>query len=35
MRGFEVFSMGHIHENSCRNDVRDTVEQNPKTGYTV
>jgi len=31
--GFEVFSMGHIHENSCRNDVRDTVEQSPKTGY--
>jgi hypothetical protein len=33
--GFEVFSMGHIHENSCRNDVRDTVEQNPKTGYCL
>lgn len=23
---FEVFTMGHIHENSCRNDVRDTVD---------
>lgn len=31
--GFDVFSMGHIHENSCRNDVRDTIESSPKTGY--
>ena len=31
--GFDVFSMGHIHENSCRNDVRDTIESTPKTGY--
>ena len=31
--GFDVFTMGHIHENSCRNDVRDTVEQSPKIGY--
>lgn len=23
--GFDIFSMGHIHENSCRNDVRDTI----------
>lgn len=24
--GFDVFSMGHIHENSSRNDVRDTIK---------
>jgi len=33
--GFDVFVMGHIHENSCRNDVRDTVESHPQTGYTL
>ena len=33
--GFEVFTMGHIHENSCRNDVRDTVESHPQSGYTL
>ena len=32
---FDVFSMGHIHENSCRNDVRDTLEQHPNSGYTL
>lgn len=31
--GFDVFSMGHIHENSCRNDVRDTVVSSPKLGF--
>jgi hypothetical protein len=25
--GFDVFTMGHIHENSSRNDVRDTLRQ--------
>jgi hypothetical protein len=30
---FDIFSMGHIHENSCRNDVRDTVVHAPKHGY--
>lgn len=25
----DVFVMGHIHENSCRNDVRDAVQYNP------
>lgn len=25
--GFDVFTMGHIHENSSRNDVRDTLKQ--------
>jgi len=30
---FDVFTMGHIHENACRNDVRDCVIHNPKHGY--
>ena len=30
---FDIFTMGHIHENSCRNDVRDTVTHVPKHGY--
>lgn len=30
---FDVFSMGHIHENAARNDARDTVKYNPKIGY--
>jgi len=25
--GMDVFSMGHIHENLCRNDWRDTIRQ--------
>jgi Icc-related predicted phosphoesterase len=33
--GFDVFVMGHIHENSCRNDVRDTVDCHPQSGYTL
>ena len=33
--GFDVFSMGHIHENSSRNDVRDTLEKHSMTGYTL
>jgi len=33
--GFDVFSMGHIHENSCRNDVRDCLTHHSKTGYKV
>ena len=31
--GFDVFTMGHIHENSCRNDVRDTVDYSARGGY--
>jgi hypothetical protein len=31
--GFDVFTMGHIHENSCRNDVRDTIDHSSKIGY--
>lgn len=30
---FDVFTMGHIHENACRNDVRDTLLHRPKKGY--
>jgi Icc-related predicted phosphoesterase len=33
--GFDIFSMGHIHENSSRNDVIETIEHNPSTGYNV
>jgi Icc-related predicted phosphoesterase len=29
---FDVFTMGHIHENAARNDVRDTILQGAK-GY--
>ncbi len=29
---FDVFTMGHIHENAARNDVRDTIIQGSK-GY--
>ena len=32
---FDVFSMGHIHENSARNDVREELKSNSKTGYSV
>jgi len=31
--GFDVFTMGHIHENSCRNDVRDVIEYHGQSGY--
>jgi hypothetical protein len=30
---FDVFTMGHIHENAARNDVRDTITCHSKTGY--
>ena len=33
--GFEVFTMGHIHENSCRNDVRDTIDHHSVGGYVL
>jgi Icc-related predicted phosphoesterase len=29
---FDVFTMGHIHENACRDDVRDSLAHN-KNGY--
>lgn len=31
----DVFTMGHIHENSSRNDVRETINHNSKTGYSI
>jgi len=31
--GFDIFTMGHIHENSCRNDVRDTIDYSVRGGY--
>jgi Icc-related predicted phosphoesterase len=32
----DIFLMGHIHENSCRNDVRDAVQYNPgKRSYEL
>lgn len=33
--GFDVFTMGHIHENASRNDVRDTVKCTKKEGYKI
>ena len=33
--GCDVYSMGHIHENSARNDVRDALESNSKKGYSI
>lgn len=32
---FDVFAMGHIHENSSRNDVREYVKFNSKEGFSV
>ena len=32
---FDVFTMGHIHENSSRNDVRDTIEHHSVGGYVL
>jgi hypothetical protein len=31
--GYDVFTMGHIHENSARNDVRDSINFHPTKGY--
>jgi predicted phosphodiesterase len=30
---FDVFAMGHIHENKCTNIARDVIEHHPITGY--
>lgn len=30
---YDVFTMGHIHENSARNDVRDSINFHPTKGY--
>lgn len=32
---FDVFTMGHIHENSARNDVRETIVNHSMKGYEV
>jgi len=32
---FDVFTMGHIHENSSRNDVRDTLDHHSVGGYVL
>jgi hypothetical protein len=31
----DVFTMGHIHENSSRNDVRDSLRHTTKHGYQI
>jgi hypothetical protein len=31
---FDVFAMGHIHENKCTNIARDIIEQHASTGYS-
>lgn len=31
--GYDVFTMGHIHENSARNDVRDSISFHATKGY--
>ena len=31
---FDVFTMGHIHENASRNDVRECIHHNGVTGYS-
>ena len=33
--GFDIFTMGHIHENSARHDVRDTIFHAPHHGYNL
>ena len=33
--GCDVYTMGHIHENSARNDLRDTLGHNAYKGYHV
>jgi hypothetical protein len=32
---FDVFTMGHIHENAARNDVRETIKVHAKSGIKV
>jgi len=33
--GYDIFTMGHIHENWARNDVRDTLDYHTKAGFRV
>jgi hypothetical protein len=32
---FDVFTMGHIHENSSRNDVREMIKYHSQKGYEI
>lgn len=32
---FDVFTMGHIHENASRNDVRDMIQHHSNLGYQI
>jgi hypothetical protein len=32
---FDVFTMGHIHENSSRNDVREMIKHHSQKGYEI
>jgi hypothetical protein len=32
---FDVFTMGHIHENSSRNDVREIIDHHASRGYRI
>ena len=32
--GFDIFSMGHIHENKCTNIVRDTIDHTIAKGWS-
>jgi hypothetical protein len=32
IEGFDLYTLNHIHENSARNDVRETIYVNNKTG---
>lgn len=32
---FDVFTMGHIHENSSRNDVRDMIQHSTRLGFEI
>ena len=33
--GMDCFTMGHIHENSSRDDVRDTITRHARTGLKI
>ncbi len=35
IENMDVFTMGHIHENAARNDVRECLENHSKVGYQV
>lgn len=32
---FDVFTMGHIHENAARNDVRETITHHSSSGHSI